>query len=58
MSTGSEVVHSIEEGVPTGYVKLISGDNYEFLVEVQYACASSVLRTMLEGLYDGYPFSK
>jgi hypothetical protein len=52
MSTGPALGQQIAEGVPHGYVKLISGDGFEFLVEERYACASSVLRTMLRGSYN------
>jgi hypothetical protein len=37
--------------VPDGYVMLVSADNYEFLLEERFARASSVFRTMLEGMY-------
>lgn len=35
------------KGVPEGYVKLVSGDGFEFLVEEEYACVSNVIKTML-----------
>lgn len=35
--------------VPEGYVRLISADNYEFLVEEECAAISKVIKRMLEG---------
>ena len=35
--------------VPEGFVRLISGDGFEFLVEEEYAKLSKVIKKMLEG---------
>lgn len=35
--------------VPAGFVRLVSKDGFEFLVEEEYALASNVIKMMLNG---------
>jgi len=36
--------------VPVGFLRLISGDGFEFIVEEKYATVSGVIKKMLEGV--------
>lgn len=51
MSSGVEATVAGPQ-VPEGYVKLISSDGYEFIIETRYAQISSVLRAMLSSPYN------
>lgn len=37
--------------VPEGYVRLVSSDGYEFLVEQKYAELSTVIKMMMKGKF-------
>ena len=47
-SASASAVPSPLKPVPDGYVRLISGDGYEFLVEIKHAIVSKVIKKMLE----------
>lgn len=40
-----------EPAVPSGYVRLVSGDGFSFTVDMEYACVSPVIKTMLNSTF-------
>ena len=49
MANSSATADSSARPVPEGFVRLVSADNYEFLVEEESVSVSKVIKKLLEG---------